>query len=410
MEKLFASVAAHLSLTLTIALTALLGACGGGGDSGLVGSDSPTAVDSTSKVESLRRHKQDHPNSLRYTVTDMGLVAPYGINSRGQVTGFGGFAGGRHAFLYSRGSIVHDLGTLSGGCCSYGFGINDKGQVTGYSSLTSDSFGPQHAFLYSDGAMQDLGTLGGSNSSGEAINRKGQVVGSSTLPGDQFLHAFIYSDGTMRDLGTLPGHVASAAYDINNKGQVVGDSVPAGISFIPRAFLYSDGTMRDLGTLGGSSSQAKGINDRGQVVGQSFLAGNTERHAFMYSRGTMQDLGTLGGRESYAYAINNKGQVVGDSYVSGDMTFNAFLYSDGKMWDLIDLIDDSDARQYVHLHTPSSINDAGQIVVNSDTGHGLILTPSKRLCVDEKGDHQPPRDKRHQAKHDDGCERQQVDE
>ena len=50
-----------------------------------------------------------------------------------------------------------DLGTL-GGTYSWAFDINDRGQVVGYSGTAA---GDQHAFLYGDGAMTDLGTLGG---------------------------------------------------------------------------------------------------------------------------------------------------------------------------------------------------------------------------------------------------------
>ncbi len=50
-----------------------------------------------------------------------------------------------------------DLGTL-GGSDSYAYGINDSGQIVGGSYTSS---GDYHAFLYANGAMADLGTLGG---------------------------------------------------------------------------------------------------------------------------------------------------------------------------------------------------------------------------------------------------------
>lgn len=56
--------------------------------------------------------------------------------------------------------------------------------------------------------------------------------------------------------------------------------------------------LTDLGTLGGSSSSAFGINDTGQVVGSSAIAGDAVQHAFLYSNGSMADLGTLGGANS----------------------------------------------------------------------------------------------------------------
>lgn len=78
----------------------------------------------------------------KYTVTDLGQVNPTAINDAGQVTGYTGAA---HAFLYSNG-ILSDLGTL-GGNISYGYGINSFGHVVGSSQLPP-SIGDLHAFIY----------------------------------------------------------------------------------------------------------------------------------------------------------------------------------------------------------------------------------------------------------------------
>ena len=50
---------------------------------------------------------------------------------------------------------MHDLGTLGGRNSNAG-GINNSGQVVGFADISSRS---GHAFLYSDGQMQDLGSL-----------------------------------------------------------------------------------------------------------------------------------------------------------------------------------------------------------------------------------------------------------
>ena len=92
-----------------------------------------------------------------------------------------------------------DLHTLGPGYTdSVGQAINDSGQVTGVVMAG----GKKHAFLYSNGVMTDLGTLGGNYSTGTAINASGQVVGSAYTAGSA-LHAFLYSGGQMLDLNNL---------------------------------------------------------------------------------------------------------------------------------------------------------------------------------------------------------------
>jgi probable HAF family extracellular repeat protein len=228
------------------------------------------------------------PHAFLYsggTKTDLGTLGPrgdssagYGINNTGQVTGvsvdypilskslpayiFRSSA----AFIYSGGKMTY-LGWL-GGYNSVGYGINDRGQVTGWSDTTY-SGGTYHAFLYSGGTMTDLGTLGGTNSAGYGINNTAQVTGTSFTKGEGGPHAFLYSGGVMTDLGTLGG-AGSVGNGINDRGQMVGYAGTASGSL--HAFLYFEDRMYDLNSLVVSGlgaavlTEARAINANGQII------------------------------------------------------------------------------------------------------------------------------------------------
>jgi probable HAF family extracellular repeat protein len=263
-----------------------------------------------------------------------------------------------HGFLWQQGKLV-DLGAL-GPTSSRVSDINDAGQIVGWSETSAGL----HAFRWQGGKMTDLGTLGGQESLASATNEAGQVIGSSRLAAratDPYRHedehAFLWHDGAMRDLGTLGGK-ESFASAINERGQVVGSSeVPGGSAGQRHAFLWQEGSLRDLGTLGGRESTAWGLNERGQIVGRAQTSGGAW-HAYLWQDGRMRDLGTLGGKESAATEVNERGQVIGDSTTARGAT-HAFLWQDGKMRDLGTLGGQSSSS--------AAINDLGQVVGTSDT-------------------------------------------
>jgi probable HAF family extracellular repeat protein len=307
-----------------------------------------------------------------YTITDLGTLGGavsvgLGLNASGQVTGYSDTAtGGQHAFLYSGGAMT-DLGTL--GCCnsSAGQGINDSGQVTGYSYAT---FNANHAFLYSGGVMTDVGTLGGAYSLASGINNSGQITGYADTGGGPY-HAFLYSGSVMTDLGTLPYDSYSEGFGINNSGQVTGWSL-----YSEHAFLYSSGSMADLGTLGGFLSIGVGINDSGQVAGYSSTSSGA-LHAFLFSGGSMADLGTLGGSTSVGLGISTSGQVVGYSYLPDNVSQRAFEYTPrAGMVDLNTLLPSGSGWALISAY---GINDAGQITgwgfTPDGSTHAFLISP-----------------------------------
>ncbi len=174
------------------------------------------------------------------TITNLGNIggdggSGKGINSTGQVTGLANVDGGNNAFFFNKGKM-YDLNTLSGYDTSYyscGFSINDSGQITG--TFETDNTGLfRDTFLFSNGNMNDLFTLGGNTSEGHGINNSGQVVGWSETS-DGSMHAFIAFKNQMTDLNTLlaPGAkwTLQEAYAINTSGQITGQGIsPSGKS------------------------------------------------------------------------------------------------------------------------------------------------------------------------------------
>lgn len=216
-------------------------------------------------------------------------------------------------------------------------------------------------------SITDLSTLGGTSSTACGVNDRGQITGKSALPSGQ-LHAFLWQDGVMTDLGTLPNLQFSEARAINNRGQVVGDSTLTGKPPFNGA-IWENGGVTSLGALpGGTPSFAIGINNRGQIVGGARTAGNSLVHAFLWQDGEMQDLGVLqtSDKQSVARAINSRDQVVGNSsLVIGDpppAPNRAFLWEDGEMTDLGTLGGD--------WAVAFGINDRGQVVGGSFTADG----------------------------------------
>ncbi len=238
---------------------------------------------------------------------------------------------------------VRDVGSLPGYSLSEALGINAAGQIVGTSR---DGESQSRPFLWADGVMTDLGTLGGSRGSANAISNTGLIVGESE-DAYRTMHAFVWENGVMTDLG--PG----VAFAVNDQRQAVGCGFPTSPAPPCHAVLWQNGQVTDLGTVGGHSGSAYGINNAGQVVGSS-LSTDGFMHAFLWRGGTMTDLGGLSGYQfSVAWDINDAGQVVGSSYGADGIT-HAVLWESGGVRDL--------GNVGGRATTAFGINDAGQVV------------------------------------------------
>jgi probable HAF family extracellular repeat protein len=168
---------------------------------------------------------------------------------------------------------VTDLGLLpgEGGIFTDASGINNSKEVVG-SGDNKESM--ERAFLWRNGTMTDIGTLGGPQASANAINNSGQVVGSaqtSTGAG----HGFIYQNGKMTDLGL---NIYPNA--ISNNGVIVGQGGCGA------AIIVHGGICEDLQNLIPAGSgfvleNAQGINNKGQIVVNAYTTSTYAHHALL---------------------------------------------------------------------------------------------------------------------------------
>jgi probable HAF family extracellular repeat protein len=157
--------------------------------------------------------------------------------------------------------------------------------------------------------------------------------------------------------------------------------------------------ITELQTLGGTQNFASAINDQGEILGSSSLAGDGDTHAFEFGKGRVTDLfpvnlgtptainnkgevagglvvggvflpviydsldqktkmlGSLGGITSSGFSgvatsLNNTGEAVGFSYIDG-LNRHAFLFSNGLMKDI---------GSFGGYSGANAINDPGTIV------------------------------------------------
>jgi len=338
------------------------------------------------------------------------------INNQGWVAGWSTLPGdaSRQAALWRDGSITK-LGTLGGPSSTVPWpGLNNDGMVVGISQtgrvdplhedwsceaggfLTETTDLICRGFVWENGAMQELPTLGGNHGFATSVNDRGQVVGwaetavhDPTCTGVQVLQfrAVMWEpkNGTKQELPPLPGDSTSAATAINQEGQAVGisgDCDQAVGRFSARhGVLWDHGTVSEVPNLGGVTWHTPmDINERGDVVGFSNPPGPGDpegefiAHAFLWTKhsATATDLGVLpGDLFSEAFAVNSRGVVVGVSF-GGANGARAFIYEDGVLENLNDL---ADAAPDVLL-SAQDINDRGQItgrVRDHETGNILVF-------------------------------------
>jgi len=332
-----------------------------------------------------------------YKVTDLGtnnsndnFSMAMGLNNHGWAENMDGFVNPPENNLFTtvaRGRAVInvdglniDLGTLGkpdGNSWINWGGINERGEAVGMSETAVPDpdgedvcgFGTKltcSPFLWRNGHMSALPTVGGNNGQASAINNRGQVAGyaetsvvDSGCPPYKTTLGVLWNKGKAQPLPTVGSDPDGIAFGINNRGQAVGYSGTCTTAL--HAVMWENGTAVVLPDLGFPRSNiAFAINNRGQIAGKVRTAdGTTYVAALWQPDGTLTNLGILPGDfAAFATGINNRGQVVGNNFDSSFNWSHGFIWQNGVMTDLNTLIP---ADSNLFIISASNINDHGQI-------------------------------------------------
>src|SRR5437879_13479110 len=88
---------------------------------------------------------------------------------------------------------VRDRGVLPGYTTTVAEGINGAGRIVGTSG---DGGSQSRPFLWNDGVMTNLGTLGGSRGIAHGMSDTGFIAGESEVP-SHAMHAVVWGHGIM---------------------------------------------------------------------------------------------------------------------------------------------------------------------------------------------------------------------
>jgi probable HAF family extracellular repeat protein len=224
-----------------------------------------TSVNASGEIAGISENSEVDPllgvNEIRAVIWEEGEIKDLGT--------FGG--------TLSLAAGINNKGHVIGGALNNvpdPFSIFDF-QITGSSNGTQT-----RAFVWRDGRKVDLGTLGGPDAFAIWINEPGQIAGSSytndipnSSTGFPTYEPFLWENGQIQGLGSLGG-VDGFPTGLNNRGQVVGGSslaVDPGACFIAAVnsqefgnpnchpFLWDKGKLIDLitRTSGGTPSMSQ---------------------------------------------------------------------------------------------------------------------------------------------------------
>ena len=255
--------------------------------------------------------------------------------------------------------------------------INAQGDILG---LFRDSAYLAHGFMLRGGTFVYVDAPQARETLLNGINERGDIVGGFRSF-DSF-PAFLLRDGAFQLIA--PNTFSLQAVAINNRGDIAGSYLTARFGGPDRlhGFVLRGETFTDIAIPGASYGTAvTGINDSGDIVGHF---GNPSNHGFLLRDGKLTSFDVPGAQYTNAYGINNRGDIVGDwgefrcdannacaNIAHGYLVSSHSLLNSGdsnRKSEIFQIIDYPNAL----YTTPMGINDRGDIVGRAGSRGFLI--------------------------------------
>lgn len=312
--------------------------------------------------------------AAQYTVTDLGASVVMALDKDDTVAV--GSVIGTQQLAYELSPTLRSLGTLPGGAWSEATGAL-KGQIVGQSSTGTNSL-LTHAFLYTQGVMQDLGTLGGAPlfSAATSVSRHDVCGFADNLQQDKIVPV-CWIKGRILEYATLGGEDGYVDA-VNDSGTAVGNARTATGETHCALWPVQGGVVDCHGPQGGTLSYGKDLNKAGLVVGVAFPK---DAQAFLFMPWGMILLPPFAqDTRSAAHSINDAGTIVGESSTApacgtcGGVQ-HAVAWVNGTPVDLQPRLVNAAGWR---LTSAVGINNADQIIVRGTLNgvpHSALLSP-----------------------------------
>jgi uncharacterized membrane protein len=240
--------------------------------------------------------------------THQGDVFPAGVNASDAVVGLfqdlSVYA--VHGYLWSSSTGGGTLYDYPGAAQTVLSAINDAGLVVG---TYIDSRGNSHGFFLKNGQTTPLAVPGADDTSPAGINNNGVVVGTY----DTFLGGPVTGfqmKGSAVTTIQFPGAVNTYPVAVNDAGAIVGLYYDGTAD---HGFMEYRGSYTKLEPEGASSSEARGINNSGEIVGEYRPSVNAEGEGFTYLNGTFTSYTSPASKYTEFDGVNLSGDRVGDA-------------------------------------------------------------------------------------------------